>query len=254
MTETRVLIVEDEPPARAKLRRMLAAYPDLQVVAEAENVAGALAGLRNHRPDLLFLDIQLGTQNGFDVLARAAPPYPLVVFTTAYQQYALRAFEVAALDYLLKPFDAERFQLAMRRVFDRLAERRRGVSVDDERLRHASGLTGVPGLSRLVVRERGRNLVVPLKDVHRFSAAGNYVEVHTQSRTYLIRAVLSRLAQRLDPLEFLRVHRSHLVRADQIAAFAPLAHGDALVTLRNGSELTVSRRYRILLRDGALPG
>ncbi len=250
MTETRIVIVEDEPPARAKLRRLLAEYPSHRIVAEAENVADGLAALRETKPELLFLDIRLGAENGFDLLARAAPPLPLLVFTTAYHEHALRAFEVAALDYLLKPFDRERFARMLARVEERLAERREvdGEALAEERLRRlGSELTRLPHLQRIIVHERGRSLIVPLAEVQRFSAAGNYVEVHTVAKRHLIRATLARLAQRLDPTEFLRVHRSHLVRADFIAAIAPWAHGDLRLTLRDGGELMLSRRYRNLL-------
>lgn len=250
--EVRVAVVEDEPPARAKLRRLLADRHGYRIVAEAEDVAGGLHALREARPDLLFLDIRLGAENGFDLLARASPPLPLVVFTTAYHEHALRAFEVAALDYLLKPFDRERFARTLARVAERLAERREDGDLGpaDERLRRLGAeLTRLPRLQRLVVHERGRSLIVPLTDVQRFSAAGNYVEVHTRERRHLIRATLSRLAQRLDPAEFLRVHRSHLVRADFVAAIAPWAHGDLRLTLKDGGELLLSRRYRALLPD-----
>lgn len=255
-SDVRIVLVEDEPPARAKLRRLLAERPGHRVVAEAEDVAGGLAALREHRPDLLFLDIRLGAENGFDLLARAAPPLPLLVFTTAYHEHALRAFEVAALDYLLKPFDRERFARTLARVAERLAERREdgdGGAADERLRRLGAELTRMPRLQRLVVHERGRSRVVPLADVQRFSAAGNYVEVHAGERRHLIRATLSRLAQRLDPAEFLRVHRSHLVRADFVAAIAPWAHGDLRLTLKDGSELLLSRRYRALLPDVFAP-
>jgi two-component system LytT family response regulator len=248
MPEIRVVIVEDEPPARAKLRRMLAEHAGYRIVAEADDVAGGLAALRNANPDLLFLDIGLGDGSGFDVLVRASPPYPLIVFTTAFHQHALRAFEFAALDYLLKPFDRDRFARTLQRVGERLAER--DAEAGDERLRRLGADLGrVPRLGRIVVHERGRSLIVPIADVFRLSAAGNYVEVHTPTRRHLVRATLSRLAQRLDPAEFLRVHRSHLVRADAIAAIAPWAHGDLRLTLKDGSELMLSRRYRGLLPE-----
>jgi len=252
MAEIRVAIVEDEPPARAKLRRLLDAQGGYRIVAEAGDVAGGLAALRDGKPDLLFLDVQLGAGSGFDLLARAAPPYPLVVFTTAFHAHALRAFEYAALDYLLKPFDRARFERALARVAERMAERGRGDgAADEERLRRLGGaLAHTPRLDRLVVHERGRCLAVPVADVQRLSAAGNYVEVHAAGRRHLIRATLSRLAQRLDPAEFLRVHRSHLVRASFIAAVAPWAHGDLRLTLADGEELLLSRRYRALLPDG----
>jgi two-component system, LytTR family, response regulator len=196
----------------------------------------------------LFLDINLGAENGFDLLTRASPPYPLIVFTTAFHEHALRAFEFAALDYLLKPFDRERFARTLARVAERLVARveNNGDAADEERLRK---LASTPRLSRIVVHERGRSLIVPIADVKRLSAAGNYVEVHAFGRSHLIRATLSRLAQRLDPSEFLRVHRSHLVRADFVAAVAPWAHGDLKLTLQDGSELMLSRRYRGLLPE-----
>jgi two-component system LytT family response regulator len=248
MAEVRVVIVEDEPPARAKLRRLLGAHVNYRIVAEAEDVAGGLAAWRNERPDLLFLDIQLGAESGFDLLVRAAPPYPLIVFTTAYHEYALHAFEFAALDYLLKPFDRSRFERTLARVAERLATRDEGdgdVS-GEERLRRLGDIAA-PRLSRIVVHERGRSLIVPIADVQRLSAAGNYVEVHTATRRHLIRATLARLAQRLDPVDFLRVHRSHLVRADFIVQIAPRAHGDALLKLKDGNEVLLSRRFRDVL-------
>jgi two-component system LytT family response regulator len=252
MAEVRVAIVEDEPPARAKLRRLLDAHGDYLIVAEAEDIGGGLAALRDHAPDVLFLDIQLGAESGFDLLARASPPYPLIVFTTAFHEHALRAFEVAALDYLLKPFDRERLDRCLVRVAERLSARRdpEGDAADEERLRHlGAGVRHTPMLSRIVVHERGRSVSVPIADVMRLSAAGNYVEVHTASRTHLVRATLSRLAQRLDPSEFLRVHRSHLVRSQFIAEVAPWAHGDLKLTLEDRSEVMLSRRYRGLLPE-----
>lgn len=252
MAEIRVAIVEDEPPARAKLRRMLAEHAGYRIVAEADDIADGLAAMRDDKPDLVFLDIQLGAENGFDLLTRATPPYPLIVFTTAFHEHALRAFEFAALDYLLKPFDRERFARCLVRVAERLAERREGegAAADEERLRRLGADLGhTPRLQRIVVHERGRSLIVPIADVQRLSASGNYVEVHTATKRHLLRATLSRLAQRLDPSEFLRVHRSHLVRADFIAEIAPWAHGDLKLTLKNGEELMLSRRYRGLLPE-----
>ena len=248
MPEIRVVIVEDEPPARAKLRRFLDAHAGYRIVAEAEDVAGGLAAWRNEKPDLLFLDIELGVENGFDLLARASPPYPLIVFTTAFHEHALRAFEFAALDYLLKPFDRERFARTLARVAARLSVRGEndGDAANEERLRK---LASTPRLKRIVVHERGRSLIVPVDDVQRLSAAGNYVEVHTAVRSYLVRATLARLAQRLDPTQFLRVHRSHLVRADFIAEITPWAHGDLKLTLKDRSELMLSRRYRSVLPE-----
>jgi two-component system LytT family response regulator len=248
MRDVRVAIVEDEPPARAKLKRLLSAYAGCRVVAEADDVAGGLAALRRDKPDLLFLDIQLGAESGFDLLVRATPPFPLIVFTTAFHEHALRAFEFAALDYLLKPFDRERFARTMQRVEERLAAN--DEEAGEERLRKlGSDLGHAPRLTRIVVHDRGRSRMVPVADVRRLSAAGNYVELHTSAHRYLVRATLARLALRLDPAEFLRVHRSHLVRASHIAEIAPWAHGDLKLTLKDGGELMLSRRYRALLPE-----
>jgi two-component system LytT family response regulator len=249
MGEVRVVIVEDEPPARAKLRRLLAAHAGYRIVAEAEDVAGALAAWRQQRPDLLFLDIQLGAENGFDLLMRAGPPYPLIVFTTAFHEHALRAFEFAALDYLLKPFDRQRFARALARVDERLAQRAGdgdGGAEIEERMRRLGAIAS-PRLRQIVVHERGRTRIVPIDEVQRLSAAGNYGEVHAAGARHLVRATLARLAQRLDPAEFLRVHRSHLVRADAIERIEPRTHGDALLVLRDGAEVLLSRRYRDML-------
>ena len=159
MAEIRVAIVEDEPPARAQLRRMLGEHLGYRVVAEADDVAGGLGSLRNEKPDLVFLDIQLGAKSGFDLLMRAAPPYPLIVFTTAFHEHAPRAFEFAALDYLLKSFDRERFARCLTRVGERITERRESKgAVDEERLRRLGADLGhTPRLQRIVVHERGRS-------------------------------------------------------------------------------------------------
>src|SRR4051812_12209747 len=164
MAEIRVAIVEDEPPARAKLKRMLGEHPGYRVVAEADDVAGAVAAIRDEKPDPVSLNIRLGAGGVLEVRARAAPPYPLIVFTTAYHEHALRAFEFAALDYLLKPFDRERFDKAMQRVGERLLERGagEGAMFDDERLRHAQALARTPPLTRLIAHERGRSVIVAL--------------------------------------------------------------------------------------------
>ncbi|MDE1899093.1 MAG: response regulator transcription factor [Xanthomonadaceae bacterium] len=238
-----VALVEDEAPARARLKRLLAAHADVRVVGEAEDLVGALALLRATRPALLFLDVQLGRDDAFALLRRLPERQPLVVFATAYHEHALRAFEVAAVDYLLKPFDGERLARALARVRARLAETDALPADEDvRRLRAAWSPAAQP--SRLVVQDRGRRIVVPLADLLRVSACGNYVELHTARHRYLLRTPLARLALRLDPAQFLRVHRSHLLRADQIVGISPRAHGDAELHLRDGSTLLLSRRYR----------
>jgi two-component system, LytTR family, response regulator len=239
----RLAIVEDEAPARARLKRLLAAHADVEIVAEADGLRAALDVLPDARADALFLDIALGTATGFDLLDRLPEPWPLVVFTTAYHEHALRAFDVAAVDYLLKPFDDLRLARTLERLRERLAEVD-PLPADEDVRRIKAALPERRTLEQVVVHDRGRRVVVRLDQVERIASCGNYVELHTPERRFLMRTTLTRLAQRLDPAVFARVHRQHLVRVDRIAALTPRAHGDAELTLRDGATVLVSRRYR----------
>jgi len=238
-----VALVEDEAPARARLQRLLTAHADVRIVGEAEDVTGALSLLRATRPALLFLDVQLGRDDAFALLRRLPQPQPLIVFATAHHEHAIRAFEVAAVDYLLKPFDDERLARALARVRARLIDAD-ALPADEDVRRLRAAWQPTPWLTRLVLRDRGHRIVLPLANLLRVAACGNYVELHTAERRYLLRTPLARLAQRLDPAQFLRVHRGHLLRADQIVSITPRAHGDAELHLRDGSSLLLSRRFR----------
>src|SRR5262249_37881338 len=233
-----VVIVEDEPPARAKLARFLAEYDDFRVVAEADTVDSGVAASRSASPDVLYLDIQLGTQSGFDVLdGLRGIAAPLVVFTTAYSQHAVRAFEVQALDYLLKPFDRDRFEQSVTRVRAALAEPDR--SDLEERVRRLLGdLPGRPApVKQILVRDGERAFFIATDSIQRVSAAGNYVEVHSGGKVHLVREPLSDFLSQLDATEFLRVHRSHAVRVGFIAELRPLFHGDYELVLKDGQRL-----------------
>ncbi|MGH8264450.1 MAG: LytR/AlgR family response regulator transcription factor, partial [Steroidobacterales bacterium] len=210
----KVVIVEDEPPARAKLGRLLAEHPDFTVVAEADSVATGRAAIAKNRPAVLFLDIQLGAESGFDVLQATGEP-PLVVFTTAYSEYAVKAFELQALDYLLKPFDRDRFEQTIERT--RAALRQSDIADVEERVRRLLASLPerkTPALTQLPVRESERTVLVATDEIQRLAAADNYVEIVTPARKYLVRETLTSLAAQLDPERFLRVHRSHVVRVD----------------------------------------
>lgn len=242
-----VAIIEDEPPARAKLVRFLADLPDFRVVAEASTVEEGIEAVMRLTPDVLYLDIQLGTRSGFDVLDRLHDVAPLIVFTTAYSQYAVRAFDVQAIDYLLKPFDAERFLRSIGRVRAELAEPDR--SDVEERVRRL--LAGIPGraapVRQILVREAERAFFVPVDEIRRICACGNYVEVHAGGKVHLIRETLGNFIAQLDASEFLRVHRSHVVRVGFIAELRPMFHGDFELTLKDGTNVSLSRRYKALL-------
>ena len=195
-----VAIIEDEPSARAKLERLIREIPDFRLVAQADSVDTGIEAIRASTPDVVFLDIQLWSQNGFDLLQAlngVAPP--MVVFTTAYSEYAVRAFEVQALDYLLKPFDRERFQRSVERVRAALAEPDRGDF--EERVRRLlAGAPGRPVVSkRILVRSGERAFFLDVEAIDRVSAAGNYVEVHAGGKTHLIRESLTDFIAPLDP-------------------------------------------------------
>jgi len=243
-----VLVVDDEPPARAKLARLIADVPDFRLAAEAGTVDEAVASIEAAAPDLLYLDIQLGSRSGFDVLdairGRAAPH---VVFTTAYSEYAVRAFEVQALDYLLKPFDRERFLTSVARVRAAFAEPDRS-DVEERVRRLLAGLAGRPAaVKQVLVRDATRAYFVQVDSIDRVSAAGNYVEIHAGGKVHLVREPLGSFAAQLDAGDFIRVHRSHVVRVGFIAELRPLFHGDYELLLKDGERLALSRRYKALL-------
>jgi len=242
------VIVDDEPPARAKLRRFIGELDDFHVAAEADAVDSAIAAVRELTPDVLYLDVQLGTRSGFEVLdGLSGTAMPVIVFTTAYSEHAVRAFEVQALDYLLKPFDRDRFLQSTSRV--RAALQAPDRSDWDERMRRMlAGLPHRPPAARqILVRDAERAYFLPVEDIERISAAGNYVEVHAAGKVHLIREPLSTFISQLAAEEFLRVHRSHVVRIGFIAELRPMFHGDYELILRDGERLPLSRRYKQLL-------
>jgi two-component system LytT family response regulator len=246
-----VVIVDDEPPARAKLRRWLGELADFRVTAEAADVDDAIAAVTNGRPDVLYLDIQLGARSGFDVVdgLRAADAAPLIVFTTAYSEYAVRAFDVQALDYLLKPFDRDRFLASIDRVRAVLAEPDRS-DVEERVRRMLAQLPGRPSaIQQILVKTAERAFFLAVRDIDRIAAAGNYVEVHAAGKVHLIRESLTSFIAPLDAAEFLRVHRSHVVRLGFIAELRPMFHGDYELVLRDGQTLPLSRRYKALLPE-----
>ena len=244
----KVVIVDDEPPARAKLMRFLAPLPEFEIVAQADAVENAVAEIKARKPDLVYLDIQLGAHSGFDVLETIrGTESPHIVFTTAYSEYAVQAFDVQALDYLLKPYDRERFLRSIDRVKAALADPDHGDL--EERVRRV--LAAMPGqaapIKQILIRDRARAYFIPVDSIERLSAAGNYVEIHAAGKVHLVREPLAKLAAQLDASEFIRVHRSHVVKLTAIAELQPMFHGDYELILRSGERLALSRRYKALL-------
>jgi len=244
----RVAIVDDEPPARARLRRLLRNHDDVEIVAECGDGAAAVHAIESARPDVVFLDVQMPELDGFEVLrALDVPRLPAVIFVTAFDKYALRAFEVHALDYVLKPVEADRFDRALSHARQRILERQSaGAGLSDlirELARDRAHLTRIP------VRSEGRVKVIDLGDVDWISAADNYVTRHIGRHEYLVRDTLSALEQRLNANEFVRVHRSTIVRLDRIAELLPDLHGEFRIRLKNGAEVALSRTYRARVEE-----
>jgi two-component system LytT family response regulator len=241
----RVLLVDDEPLARAKLRRLLADEVGIEVAGEAGSVAEARERLLAVHPDLVFLDVQMPGGDGF-ALIESLPPAerPAIVFVTAHDEHAVRAFEVHALDYLLKPFDRERLRVALERARETLG--RDEPAATDEQLRSMlAELRGEqPHLERFVIRGVGRIVFVNAADVDWIEAAGNYVRLHLGKESHLLRETMSSLETRLDPKVFARIHRSTIVNIDRIRELHHIFHGDYSVLLRDGTRLTLSRGFR----------
>jgi two-component system LytT family response regulator len=235
----RTLIVDDEPLARRGIRLRLQDEADLEVIGEAADGPEAVRMIAALQPDLVFLDVQMPGLNGFEVLARVADVHlPAVIFVTAYDEYAIRAFDVRAIDYLLKPYTKERFDEALRRA-------RRELREGDEEApsRIASLFDDGNRLTRITVRHRDRFLIVKTADVDWLAAAGNYVEVHAGEKAYLVRSTIANLDARLDPRTFVRIHRSTIVNVERIAEIRSDAHGDYDVTLHGGKVLRMTRNY-----------
>ncbi len=241
----KTLIVDDEPIARDRVRRMLREENDIEIIGECGNGKEAVAFINENKPDLVFLDIQMPEMTGFEALQEINPnKTPAIIFVTAYDQYAIQAFDVHAIDYLLKPFNRERFKRAVDRVREQIEKSQTGKI--DERL--ASLLADLTSskkyLERLVVKSVGRVFFLRTDEVDWIEAAGNYAKLHVGREGHLIRETMNGLESKLNPDKFLRIHRSTLVNIDRIKELNPLFSGDYTVLLKNGVELTLSRNYR----------
>lgn len=241
----RALIVDDEPIARRGIRQRLRGEADVEVIGECGDGAEAIDAITELAPDLVFLDIQMPEVGGFDVVeAIGVARMPAVVFVTAYDEHALRAFDVHAVDYVLKPIDQHRFRTAVERARQRLAH---PPGQPDRRLAGALGELGRPAqhyARRLAIKGDGRVILVDVDEVDRLETAGNYVEVHSGARHHLVRETMASLEARLDPARFVRVSRSSIVNADRVRELQPMFSGDFVVVLRDGVKVAGSRRYR----------
>ncbi|HTB15009.1 MAG TPA: LytTR family DNA-binding domain-containing protein [Bryobacteraceae bacterium] len=249
MKQFSVLIVDDEPLAREGLRMLLTRDPQVAAISEAKNGREAATAIRESRPDLVFLDVQMPEMDGFQVVQEVGPEQmPAVVFVTAHDQYAIRAFEINALDYLLKPVTAERFHQALDRAKARLSHG------EEMSLRMVSLLEAIatpsPYAKRLAIRSGSRTLFVPVDDIEWIQAAENYVELHQieGSPCHLLQATMNTLEASLNPETFLRIHRSLIVNVGRIKELQPAGHGEYVVVLRSGARLQSGRSYHEKLK------
>ncbi|HEY1375440.1 MAG TPA: LytTR family DNA-binding domain-containing protein [Gemmataceae bacterium] len=252
----RVLIVDDEPLARRRLRSLLAGDPDMAVVGECGDGPAAVAAIRDQAPDLVFLDVQMPALDGLGVVAAVGPErMPPTVFVTAYDQYAVRAFDVNAVDYLLKPVDADRFAAALRRAKAQVG-RRAGADLQDRLLalladakKAEPPAPSTPPADRLAVKSGGKVVFLRADEIDWIEAAGNYSRLHVGKRTHLLRETMTALEARLDPKRFVRIHRSTIVNLERIRELQPYFHGDYVVLLHDGTQLTLSRTHRQKLHE-----
>ena len=254
MDKIRVLIVDDEPIARTGIRRELGRDPDTEVVGECTNGRDAVSFIRERSPDLVFLDLQMPELDGFGVVEQVGVErMPVVVFVTAFDEFALKAFELHALDYVLKPFNSERFQKALRRA--KAQARRAGAAELSGRLLSLIQDAGrapqgrEPYLERVVVKTGGRIFFLSVAEIDWIEAADNYVRLHAGRESHLVQGALGRLESRLDPKLFLRVHRSTIVNVRRIKEVHTLFRGEYEIILQDGTRLSTGRGYRDRLQE-----
>jgi len=242
--KVRTLIVDDETLARERLRQLLQDEPEIELLGECADGTEAVEVIQRQSPDLIFLDIQMPELDGFGVLqAMTSTPAPVVVFVTAHDKFALRAFEVHAADYLLKPFDRERFKKALARALDRV-KHLEGAAQQAQAAVLAELKPPSRPLERLAVKTSGKVIFVKLEDVDYIESAHNYVEVHVDKQSHLLRETLNSIEARLPAEKFVRISRSVIVHIERVKELQPLFYGEYAVTLHNGTRLTLSRRYR----------
>ncbi len=227
-----VAIVDDEPLARKRIRDLLREHAEMRIVGESASVSDAVELLAREHPDIAFLDVQLGDGTGFDILSKLREPFAgVAIFITAYDQHAVRAFEIDAIDYLLKPVRRERFEQTLARARDAL-------------VKTAAAPPEKPPRRLAVTLEDERVVLLQVADIDWLESAGNYVRLHIGAASHLFRESMAALERKLDPEQFVRIHRSAIVNLDRVRELEPNAYGDYILRMQNGAELALSRRYR----------
>lgn len=250
MRKLTALIVDDEPLARERLMGLLSAEPDIEVLGECRDGEEAVSVIHDRHPDLVLLDVEMPRLNGFQVIDTIGPDeMPMVIFVTAYDQHAIRAFEVRALDYLLKPFDRSRFTDALQRARTQIESQASG-DLGRRLIALMKDLRREPAKTdRLVVKSGGRLFFLRTDEIDWVEAAGNYVRLHVGSQAHLLRETMNGIEARLDPERFFRIHRCRIVNIERIQEMQPWLNGEYSVVLRSGVQLTLSRGYRERLQE-----
>ncbi len=241
------MVVDDEAWARKRITSLLKSDPEFEVIGECADGSAAVSAIRSSAPDVVFLDVQMPGASGLEVVeAIGVGCLPVIVFVTAYDRYAIRAFDVHAVDYLLKPFDQERFARTLQRVREQLRSREPGESAG---LRALLEELRKPYLRRIGARSGGRIVFLKTEDIEWIEATGNYLTLHAGKDTHLIRETMSALEAKLDPDHFVRVHRSTIVNLDRVKELHPWARGEQVLVLNGGTKLTVGRAFRHRLSE-----
>lgn len=247
MDKIRAVIVDDEPLAIKRIRDLLQGIRGFEIIGECKNGMEAIEAVESLAPDLLFLDIQMPEINGFDVLQALEPEHrPFVIFVTAFDQYAIKAFEVHALDYLLKPFDPDQFLEKVKRVREMIMKMGSQKNVD-KLVTHVK--SSKPFSSRLLVKSAGRITFVSISEIEWIESAGNYLRIHVKGELHLMRETMNSMEKQLDPEQFARIHRTAIVNLDRIKEMRPSMKGEFEVELKTGERLIMSRKYRALLEE-----
>src|SRR4051812_32549168 len=243
--KVRAIIADDEMLARERLQQLLSKEPHIDVIGECADGVEAVNQIQEKKPDLVFLDVQMPELDGFGVLASLnKEAMPVIVFVTAHDKFALKAFEVHAVDYLLKPFDRERFESALGRALQQVKYRGDPARAEAQAAVLAEVQRPAKPLDRLAVKSGGRIKIVKTADIAWIESAHNYVEIHEEKQSHLLRDTISAVEQKLPPDKFVRISRSTIVNVEKIKELEPLFYGEYTVTLQNGQRLTLSRRYR----------
>jgi two-component system LytT family response regulator len=245
----RVLIVDDEPAARRGIRRLLSSESDFVVIGECGDGLEAITAVNQLKPDLVFLDIQMPELDGFGVIeAVGIEQFPALIFVTAYDEFTLQAFDVQAFDYLLKPINPERFQRSIARVRRQLRAGAAG-QIPEQLLALLQQFHRPTPLERLAIKLADRIIFVEIDDIEWIESADNYVRIHSQGHSYMLHETLAAIEKKLDPNSFRRIHRSRIVNLRKIKELHPLFHGEYVIVLKNGAELTSGRSYRDSLQS-----